>query len=310
MTIDELEALEVGCVNSHFLDSGSFTLWTKAAKWAKEHGKSQWDFYDTKEFWKYVDDYAAFVKKYSYGIDLFANIDAIPNPDITWRNQQYLEEKHGLRPVPVVHYKTDLKWLKHYMERDYPVIALGGLVGSTSQDACQGWIDRAFSIVCDQPSRLPLVRIHGFGVTNYDLMLRYPWWSVDSTSWTKVGAYGGIMVPHLRRGKWVFITHDPRLIPYVVKVSNDSPDKKLKGKHYLNMSETEKAIVRKWLDEIEIPLGSFEDDGETIKEMGVVTRHTERRAANLLFFERLRMELPEYPWPFRTAKRKGFGVAQ
>lgn len=295
-----LEELPVGCVASHFLDSGSFTLWTTAAKYAKENKCGKWDFYETQEFWDYIDAYAEFIKKYSYAIDLYANVDVIPNPELSWRNQKYLEKKHGLRPVPVVHYTTDLDWLKFYIKKDYELIGLGGLVGSTSQEECRAWIDKAFDIVCDQPSRLPKVKIHGFGVTTYDLLLRYPWWCVDSTSWTKIGAYGGILVPHKRKGKWVFTEQ-----PYLMKVSDESPDVKTKGKHVLTMSQMEQTIIKEWLAEIGIPLGKRDSNGEVI-EWGVVTQHTYRRAANLLFFERMRLSLPEWPWPFRSTRRKGF----
>lgn len=292
--------LAIGQVESHFLDSGAFTLWTKAAKYAKENRCSQWDYYDTDEFYQYMDDYAKFVKKYQIAIDLYANVDAVGNAEITYRNQKYLEKKHNLSPVPVVHYKTDLKWLKKYMDEGYELIGLGGLVGSMNQDGCQYWIDRAFDLVCDQPSRLPKVKLHGFGVTSYELLLRYPWWSVDSSTWTKVGAFGGILVPHKRRGKFVFTEQ-----PYVIKVSQESPTAKEQGRHYLTMSPTEQRIIREWLDEIRVPLGKMGDDGEKVEE-GVMTDHSYRRAACLLFFEKMRESLPEYPWPFRIGRQEGF----
>jgi hypothetical protein len=295
---------DVGCVESHFLDSGSFTLWTKAAEYAKKNNcPDPYAFYTTPEFYAYCDAYAEFIKKYSAGIDLYANVDAIPNPDITWRNQQYLE-KLGLTPVPVVHYRTSMKWLKHYMNRGHEVIALGGMVGSTSQEECRRWIDEAFDTVCDQKSRLPKVKIHGFGVTTYDLLLRYPWYSVDSTSWTKIGAFGGILVPHKRAGAWVF-----DVAPYIMKTSNDSPSKEVRGQHVSTLSTAEQKIVRQWLKEIKVPLGQFDTDGTTVLKDGVLTHHSHRKVANLHFFERMRASLPAYPWPFRITSRKGFWEA-
>lgn len=293
--------IEVG-VRSHFLDSGSFSLWTKAAAYAKEHKADKWAYYNTEDFWNYVNEYAAFIKKWAYGIDLYANVDVIPNPELSWRNQRYLEKKHGLKPIPVVHFRTDLKWLRHYMDRDYPIIALGGLVGSTGQDGCIAWIDRCFDMVCDGPGRLPKVKIHGFGVTTYSLLLRYPWYSVDSSSWTKVGAYGGILVPHKRGGVFSFNEQ-----PYVIKVAYDSPDMGRDGKHYHSLSKPEKAIVKEWLEQIKVPFGKFGESGEVL-EHGVITRHTERKAANVLFFEGMRNSLPDYPWPFHAKRSGGFGL--
>lgn len=297
LNLDE-DQLEIGC-ESHFLDSGSFTLWTRAAEYAKETGKGKWSFYDTPEFWEYMDAYAAFVKKYKIGIDYYANVDVIPEPVLSWRNLKYLEDKHQLTPVPVVHYTTDLKWLQKHMDAGYKFIALGGLVGSSAKEECRLWLDKAFQMVCDTPDRKPKVKIHGFGVTNYTLLLRYPWYSVDSTSWTKVGAYGGILVPHRRGGQFIFNEQ-----PYLVKVSHDSPDRKQFNRHFLTMSKAEQAVIMSWLDSIGIPFGSNHPDGE-IKEYGVLNRHSERKAANLLFFEQLRHSLPEWPWPFGVTKRTG-----
>lgn len=295
----------IGDVLSHFLDSGAFSLWSIAAKYAEEHPETgRWAYYDLPESWQYLDDYAAFVKKYKDGIDLYANVDVIGNPDLTYRNQKYLEDKHGLEPVPVVHYKTDLDWLRRYMKEGYELIGLGGLVGSLAKEGCRRWIDRAFDVVCDQPSRLPKVKIHGFGVTSYDLLLRFPWYSVDSSSWTKIAAFGGILVPHKRGGKFTFDEQ-----PYIVKISHESPQTTELGKHYSTMTPAEKKIVAEWLELIDMKLGKLDPKTKEVVEFGVMTRHTDRREANLKFFERMQGALPKYPWPFRLeGRRKGLGL--
>ncbi len=299
----------VGHIESHFLDSGAFTLKVAAQQYAADNpGKSEWDFYNTKEHWEYLSDYGYFVNKNKIAIDYYANVDVmpnsegIPNPKLTYRNQKWLEKEWDLRPVPVVHYKTDLKWLQRYIDEGYDLIGLGGLVGSTAGDSCRGWIDRCFDLVCDTPNRLPRVRLHGFGVTVYDLMIRYPWFSVDSTSWTKVGAYGGILVPHKRKGKFVFDVQ-----PYLLKVSNDSPDRKLLGRHFLNLTKAEQDICKEWVSHIGMTMGETSPDGGIIVP-GVINHHAERRAANLLFYEEMRKSLPEYPWPFKSSRKKGFGI--
>lgn len=283
---------KIGIVESHFLDSGAFTLWTKAAEYHKEHGGDEWAYYDTDEFWEYIDSYAAFIKEYKVAIDLYANVDAIPNPGLTWRNQKYLEKKHGLSPVPVVHYPTNTKWLKRYMNAGYKIIGLGGLVGSMMKKSCQNWIDECFDIVCDTPNRLPKVKIHGFGVTSYKSLLCYPWWSVDSAAWDKIASFGGICVPHKRGGKFVFNTP-----PYIMKISMESPQAKTRS-HFLTLSQGERDIVKDWLKFIDIPIGKLDKKGE-VKEKGVVTFHVYRRIANLLFYDMMVKSLPEWPWPFR-----------
>lgn len=298
--MDRYDNLKVQTVDSHFFDSGSFTLRTKATEFGHANQCSPWEYYNTEEFYNYMDAYAVFIKKYHRAIDLYANVDAIPNPEISWRNQLYLEEKYNLKPVPVIHFGTDLKWLRRYIKRGYDVIALGCLVGLANKTARVKWIDKAFAIVCDTPDNKPKVKIHGFGVTSFGLILRYPWWSVDSTTWTKIGAYGGIIVPQYRRGKFVF---DKK--PYVLKVSMESPDRHKRNQHYWTLKTRQQNIVQRWLLKIGVPLGSVDKDGEVVSH-GVVTRHTERREANLLYFESMIKRLPSYPQPFYIKPKKNY----
>jgi len=299
-----------GCVSSHFLDSGAFTLWTRARKYAEENHCSQWDFYDTPDFWQYADDYAEFVKKYSEAITLYANLDAIPNPVLSWRNQKYLENKHGLKPVPVVHRGTNLKWLKRYIDAGYEYVGLGGMVGTGTSKSLSRWLDECFEVICDTPDRTPRIKVHGFGVTSYKMLINFPWWSVDSVTWAKAGGFGRVLVPHKRNGKFDF-GQNPYII--VTSVESNKINSKTNDEHTLTLSPLAKRVLTEWLDEIGIPLGEFELDKNQIPKKdkdgnpivitnGVITRHTERRAANILFFERLCQWLPEWPWPLKKAR--------
>lgn len=291
------DELEVGYVSSHFLDSGAYTLWTKSKTYAKENRVDRWAYYHTVEFWQFMDEYAAFVKKYKIGIDLYANMDVIDNPDLSWRNQQYLEQAHGLHPVPVVHCHAPLRWVHHYLNHGYDILGFGGDIDKGRKQE-RKWADAAFDMVCSQPSRLPKIKIHGFGVTSFRMLRRYPWWSVDSSSWAKIGAYGGILIPHCRGDQFIFDQ-----APYVLKVSQESPDRFTKGKHFDILNRQERVIVRKWLEQIGVALGKVDADGEVVEE-GVRNSLSLRKVANLLFFEEMRKTLPDWPWPFQAQRRK------
>lgn len=295
--------LPVGCVASHFLDSGAFSHVGLSEKYREDNpGAGEWAYYDTPEYWAYLDAYAAFVKKYAVAIDLYANVDVIGNSELTWRNQKYLEKTHKLTPVPVVHCGSRLEVLQHYVERDYPVVGLGGLVGKTSKRGARDWIDRCFDYVCDTRDRLPRVKLHGFGVTNFNLLVRFPWYSVDSATWTKVGAVGGILAPRKRDKKFCFTVQ-----PYIIKISHDSPGRKFKGQHLDSLSDSERKDVMEWIRECGVPMGKVGEDGEVLKE-GVRTWHRYRKIVNLMFFERLRAALPPYPRPFRSELPKNLGL--
>lgn len=308
-------------VGLFFLDSGAHSLYNREVMAKKKTiarvGKGEYDYYDTPAFWEYVDAYAAFVKKHRDVIDYYANVDVIYHPAKTWEVQQYLEKEHGLRPVPVVHYACPLEWVDKYLATGHDFIGVGGLGQGATKDTYLGWADKLFAHLCPAPKRLPVVRTHGFAMTSYELLLRYPWWSVDSATWTKVGAFGGILVPHKRGGKFTF-----EEAPYQMTVSIDSPEAgKPGGKHYFVLSKAERQIICEWLEEIDVPLGGKTYDlvpgkgGKKVKEYhepGVINRHSERKIANLLFFEKLRQWLPEYPWPFKhaAARPAGFGLSK
>lgn len=293
-----------GSVNSHFFDSGAFGLWTRARKFSKEHGLPIERYYTkakapdrfTKRFLKYLDSYAEFIKRYAVGVDLCANVDIIGNAELTWQSQQYLEKEHGLSPVPVVHFKTDVKWLRHYLDLGYELIGLGGLVGAKNPTP---WIDRCFHMVCNNPERLPCVKLHGFGLTTFDALLRWPWYSVDSTSWIAAGSFGGVLVPPIVRGEFSF-----KKQPYVMKVSDDSPTRKKRGQHFHTLAKAERNVIQRWLDHVKVPLGSNGPDGEII-EPGVTNHYGARWMVNIQYFKMLEASLPEWPWPFRIQERKG-----
>ncbi len=281
-----------------FLDSGAHSLYTREV--IKKSHQQGYAFFDTKPFWDYVDAYAAFVKQYKSNIDLYANVDVIFNPEKSWEVLKYLENEHGLSPVPVVHYGTSLKWISRHLEAGYKVLGLGGLGQEATAGAYRQWADKVFNLICPASNDcLPLVRTHGFAMTAYDLMIRFPWWSVDSASWTKVGAYGSIMVPHKRAGKFTFEEQ-----PYIIATSQDSPSTKIKGKSFQTLAPAEQRIVMEWLELIDVPFGkgilpSDKEEGTPGAICGVCNHHSQRKVANLLFFEKLREWLPPYPWPFK-----------
>ena len=107
-----------------FLDSGAHSLYTKEVM-KKEHVEG-YSFYESKEFWDYVDNYAQFVRENKSFLSVYVNVDVIFNPELTWKVQKYLETNHELSPLPVIHYGADLKWVKRYMD-DYEYIRFGGL---------------------------------------------------------------------------------------------------------------------------------------------------------------------------------------
>lgn len=309
---------------SLFLDSGAHSLYTKQVI-DKQH-QSGYDFYDTDEFWEYVDNYAKFVKEHSKYIDVYVNVDVIFDPERSLVVQKYLEEKHGLSPLPVVHYGADPKWLKLCLEK-YEYIGLGGLGQEVDARQYVGWADQMWDIICDTPDRLPKCKVHGFAMTALRFMLRYPWYSVDSTSWVMTSRMGSIYMPRYRNGEWVYDEDS-----WKVTVSSRSPSRSDDGKHidtfpknaqehifeYLDMkgyklgkSEFKTASSKKYkLEENEKWFGKELPDGtrevEAVIEDGLCNNYKLRDEVNIIYFLDLEKSMPEWPWPFKAKGIKKF----
>lgn len=283
----------------HFLDSGAHSIYSREVIDLNHANGYNW--YRSEEFVKYIDSYAAFVKKHRKGLDLYANVDAIFNPGLSWKTLKYLEQEHGLNPVPVIHYGTELRWIDKHLDAGYELLGIGGLGQEASKSAYLIWADRLFAHLCPKSNDyLPIVRCHGFAMVAHGLIIRYPWWSVDSASWAKMSAHGWLYLPYQRKGKFTFDK-----VPYVINISHRSPYQKTKGKHYFTMPPKEQKVVRDWLKVVDVPLGSIDENGDT-KEYGVVSEYNARAIANLRFFDEVCKWLPKYPWPFKHRTKSGF----
>lgn len=158
-----------------FLDSGAFSAFTQGVE------------IDLKEFCRYIERNS----------DLWCCVsvlDAIGDYKGTYHNQRKMEAElpRDLWPLPCYHYGEPVEVLKHYID-NYAYITIGGMVPiSTAQLTI--WLDEIWPIICD-PHGVPRVKVHGFGLTSLPLMLRYPWFSVDSSSWIMFGNNGMILLP-------------------------------------------------------------------------------------------------------------------
>jgi hypothetical protein len=262
-----------------FLDSGAFSAFTKGVK---------------------IDiiEYCNFIKEHLDIITHYAVLDVIGSAEETLKNQKIMEAE-GLSPVPCFHYGEDYSYLSYYID-NYDYIALGGMVPVHTNDLIP-WLDTVFSkYICDGKG-FPKCKTHGFGLTTTNLMVRYPWYSVDSTSWVLTGAFGAIFMPKRKNGKWDWLT-----TPHKINVSLRSPD--IKTGHYMGMNDGEKQIVDKWLDEIGLCMGKSEYDEqnkEIIIEEGVGNMYQLRDKANIIYFKELEKHFKKYPWPFKLKHSGG-----
>ncbi len=328
----EKEWFEVNIKNGVdlMLDSGAHSLYNEFVQKEKDKRKRNYAWSESKEFWDYVDKYAEFIKAHEKFLSCYINVDVIFNPEQSWEVLKYLENKHGLSPLPVVHYGTDLKWLQKHIDAGYDYIGLGGLGQEVSKASYFAWADKAFDMICDQSSRLPKVKIHGFAMTSLTLMLRYPWYSVDSTTWVVHGRNGSVIVPRFKSGEWVYDENS-----WVITVSSRSPSRKEAGKHIDTLSPRQREIILDYIHAKGYKLGKSrfkkaeqshklkenerwaekkpKDKNtqrllEIIEEDGLSNRYQLRDEINIIYFQDLEKSLPEWPWPFKRQGIKGFAL--
>lgn len=334
-------------IGTFFMDSGAHSLYTREIldplrklqastdpadkKKLAELLKDKYKYYRSQAFWDYVDEYANFIKEHKEGIDYYVTVDAIFNPDISWDVLKYMENKHKLNPVPVVHYGAPMEILERHIKAGYEYIGIGGLGQEVKVEQYKVWANKAFKVICPKSNGYkPIVRTHGFAMTAYELMIRYPWWSVDSASWVKAAGFGMLNIPKRWAAKYKFYDkYDGEmqpLSPYTLNVGIEGErklqtrmgpeldklgirakrtDHKNEIANRLKMSTETLDIVKRWCDEVEVPLGMVDAEGK-MTEWGVISHYGARMTSNLRFFEMLAESLPKWPWKFHRRGRVGF----
>jgi hypothetical protein len=322
-----------------FLDSGAHSLYMKLML--------QNNTFNEKEYDKYFKNYIEFIKENEEVIDVYVNLDVINDPVRSMKNYKYMV-KQGLKPIGVVHPGEDHKWIDQYIDMGCEYIGLGGLGQFFTKQKYYQWADPAWSDhICDRDG-MPKVKVHGFAMTSLDLMWRYPWWSVDSTSWVQTGRFGGVYVPKFRRGQYVYNENSLK-----VTISNQSPSQKDDGQHFTTFSPMEQKQILKYFDEKGFAVGRSEyrkedrkkyklKDGERwvnsidaeacrdlienlgkyvppdklamkdlveiIIEPGLSNDYRLRDELNIIYFLDLERSLPKWPWPFKVKSNKGFDL--
>lgn len=127
-----------------------------------------------------IDNYCDFIKK--TGVKHYAVLDVIGDAEATFKNVKYMEKIHQLNPLPVFHMGGTIQELERLL--DYNYIALGGLVSSPN---ILNHCNKCWEIIYKKKEHL---KVHGFGLTNIKMLKRYPWYSVDSSSFQSGRRFG------------------------------------------------------------------------------------------------------------------------
>lgn len=221
-----------------FLDSGVFSAWNRGTT------------LDVKAYCK-------FIKRNAEHLQCYATMDVIPGVFGQKRTQREVEQSakgsydnqqvmrgRGLTPIPIFHQGEDFKWLEQYIRdgEDYIGISTAKDLRNTEQ---REWLDHVFTMITDK-NGVPYVRTHGFGITNISLLLRYPFFTADSTTWSLAAGFGLVYVPAMSGSAPDYTKLPIRIIMSGRKQAAWSSAKR----QYEALNEHDRAWVDMWLDHV------------------------------------------------------------
>jgi hypothetical protein len=291
------------------LDSGAFSAWSKGVE---------------INFQEYID----FCIENGDYFDWIVNLDVIPGKpfkkttkeDIVnsseqgWKNYDKMIAS-GIpkeKLIHVFHQGEEFSLLERMVE-EIEYIGISPANDKNTQQKMQ-WLDKCMKYIVDE-NGYPKVKFHGFGVTSLKIMLKYPFYSIDSTTWLIAGNLGYIFMPRLEKGQWIYDETSWR-----IAVSSVGPLMKEKGKHLQSLSPGNKKVVLKYITDHGYSIGTSEFKTvdqcyklqenerwvekknatgkrkvEVILEPGISNTYQLREEMNILYFRELEKHFPKYP---------------
>ena len=276
--------------NKIFLDSGAFSMFTQDVK------------VDLKA-------YAKFIRGNSDIVEVASNLDAIGkgNERLSYDRQKQLESM-GVDVKPVHHVRDHDDWLKRYLDEGYDYIFLGGMVPENTATLTK-WLDHVWSKYLTHADGTPKVKVHGFGLTRPALMFRYPWYSVNSTSWVTHARNGGIFLDIAQSGT---------IQDFKIEFGSRSFKRRdPKSLHFDCLRTAERKVVLKRLEELEAERPKYPDEEIELEKiagykMGLNPKALSesygwRDVANIGYFQRMmnrRTEASIFEFPVRDRRRR------
>lgn len=149
-----------------------------------------------------IKSYIKFIKKNMHQITTYANLDSIWDAKQTRENQKLMEES-GLNPLPTYHEWSDIYWFEKYVS-EYEYVWLWGMVWTWQwKKSLKNFLDYCFYYIKKNWLK---TKIHWRGMTTTELVLRYPFFSIDSTSRLSSIRYNNYKVFENGKMRWFSAT--------------------------------------------------------------------------------------------------------
>lgn len=262
---------------SVMVDSGAYSEWVKG---------------EPTDIPGYID----FVKRKRYLGCMVVNYDIIPGRPGVPRTQDDVEESakasyenlqllksHGIDAVPVFHQGERVYWLEKLLADGEPYIGISPMADLPTPTV-RRWLDIIFTRLTNEDGTA-IVKTHGFGMTAFALMRRYPWFSVDSATWAFLAAYGTILVPQ-------FVANNPRfdLPPYKIIMSGIPRKQKSESfAQFETLGPTLQDCIRRYLREhigVSLTQAIYDDRARRCATAYFMRRYGEE-CINIRFIHRL-----------------------
>lgn len=224
-----------------FLDSGAFSAYTVGAK------------IDLQE-------YIAFIRANDGAFTQYAALDDLADERVSLRNYQTMLDA-GLMPTLTYH-AGDTMVVLDTICRTNCRLAIGGVAQLRTPKRLRTFFDSIWSgLLKRATAQSKVFQVHGFGVTSFDAMRRYPWTSVDSTVWIKASAYGKLLHPHT--GRQIFISE------------RDAPhgSEKQFDMHYKTMPELVRSEINELITSHNFTVAELQTDGRRRAAFNALVLH-------------------------------------
>lgn len=166
------EAEHIHKYKMFLLDSGAFTFMSNVK------GKVNWD--------EYIERYAQFINQYDVKYFFELDIDSIVGIKEVERLRHKLEALTGKQSIPVWHKSRGKDyWLK--MIKEYSYVSIGGIVTREIKPSEYKYFTWMLNKAREQNCK-----VHALGFTNLKGLEKYPFYSVDSTSWLSGNRFGSV----------------------------------------------------------------------------------------------------------------------
>lgn len=159
-----------------FLDSGAFSF----REYMRKERVSAKEI--EHELEQYIKQYVEFVRDWGDRFFVVAEVDVGDMYQKTKYREKLLQA--GVKNLlPVIH-RRDTRAYVEYLCKKYPYVGLGSIPDASYNYLCR-YVSTRMRIAAKYGTK-----VHGFAITNIEVIKRYPFFSVDSTTWVGGSKYG------------------------------------------------------------------------------------------------------------------------